>query len=231
MIPVSLPEPSGTRPHIFSYLALAICALAVVYIAERIRFWSVYWQSDARFVALAEPLDLTVGTAAFQIPQGYIVSGHWNFLQKDNRTDHLRLAMTWPGLAPAGHLSANSSQQQLRVELEHNPGRESLRAHLDPFYRRLARGGELRGPDGLKILTLSARGSARTDLVVYDPSRQDGFIARCRQETSRAVPTCHRAVLLASGLDLRYQFDQTLLPDWRQLDPAVLQKTGSFLVQ
>jgi hypothetical protein len=133
--------------------------------------------------------------------------------------------MSWPDLAPA--IDARGSSV-LTIELESNQPRESLRARLDPFYRRLARGGELPGPAGLKMLRLSAHGSPATDLVAYDPSDRNGFIARCRKEPATGNSTCHRAIVFSSGLELRYSFDQSVLPEWRQLDANVSARITAF---
>jgi len=235
VIPVSLPAPIGAEPRRFTYLALAICVLGAAYIADRVTYWSGYWQNGAAAMLRDGPVTLSIGSERLRLPRDYIVSARRSPQSpgRDNAFDALRLSMNWPGLASARSQDAGSFRRDgpnpaIQVELEHNPGRESLRARLDPFYRRLARGGELAGPDGLRILTLSARGAAKTELIVFDPSVQNGFIARCIRPSSLENAACHRAILLTSGLELRYRFDQHLLPDWRQLDTAILGKIGSF---
>ncbi|POF31639.1 hypothetical protein [Roseibium marinum] len=237
MIPLSLPAPIGLQTRRFTYLALAICILGAAHIATRVTYWSKIWHDNAAVIPGDGPVSLTVGAARFRVPSDYLVSAHRQLPEKNNRFDILRLAMSWPGLAGHGGAPrANAGPSRLsgtiQVELEHNPGRESLRARMDPFYRRLARGGELAGPDGLKILNLSSRGASRTELIVYDPSVQNGFIARCLKQPSNEDDTiCNRAILLSSGLELRYRFARDLLPDWRQLDNAILRKIDSFRVR
>ncbi|MCX2722293.1 hypothetical protein [Roseibium salinum] len=233
MIPVSLPAPINSQPRHFTFLALAICVLAAAYIVERVSYWSRYWQTNTAGALASEPVSLTIGTAQFRLPVGYIdtMRQRHQSLGGDSEFEALRLSMHWPDLgSAASRTPQRGAADEILVELEHNPGRESLRARLDPFYRRLARGAELSGPDGLKILTLSARRTPKTDLIVYDPSVRNGFIARCLRKSTTESATCHRAILLASGLELRYRFDQGLLPDWRKLDSAIIAKVESFRV-
>lgn len=229
LIPVTLPEPIGNRSRIFTYLSVAICLLAAAYIFERVRFWADHLQVMGSIPA--EPIQIAIGPTGFVVPPDYVISQRRNLLEQPSSSNYVRLAMTWPGLGPHTSGSSLLGDEMIRIELEHNPGRESLRARLDPFYRRLARGGELSGPGGLKLLNLSRLGGKRSDMIVYDPSKQNGFIARCRQQSSTSKATCHRAVQFSSGLDLRYSFDRSLLSDWRRLDRAVLLKIDSFKAQ
>ncbi len=226
LIPVTLPEPIGNRSRIFTYLSVAICLLAAALIFERVRFWTDHLQMAGNIPA--EPLQIAIGPTRFAVPPEYVISRRRNLLEQSSKSNYVQLAMTWPGLGPQSNRSSLLGEEVIRIELEHNPGRESLRARLDPFYRRLARGGEISGPGGLKLLNLSRLGGKRSDMIVYDPSKQNGFIARCRQQSSTSKATCHRAVQFSSGLDLRYSFDRSLLPDWRRLDRAVLLKIDSF---
>ncbi|MCV0429108.1 MAG: hypothetical protein K5905_26950 [Roseibium sp.] len=237
MTPLLLPEPSKAQPRHFTYLALAMCVLAIAHIAERTSYWSKYWQNGATETFGKKPVTLSVGTVEVTLPLEFITTSRQRYraLGADTNFKTLRLSMTWPFLdAPPLHTNVFSdsadNERTILVELESNPGRESLRARLDPFYRRLARGGEIRGPDGLKILTLSSRGSPTSDLIVYDPSVQNGFIARCLKKVATGRSICHRAIVLASGLELRYRFDRSLLPDWRKLDKSIIRKIASFRV-
>lgn len=239
MIPLSLPAPIGGRTRGFTFLVLAICLVGAAHIADRVTFWSKVWLGTETAASGDEPVFLTVGPGQFRIPPKYLAGARRQSSGTDNRFRSLRLAMIWPGLdspglhsgrfQPAGMSNQPGIGSTIQIELEHNPGRRSLRARMDPFYRRLARGGELAGPNGLKILNLSSHGGSGTELIVYDPSVQNGFIARCLRQSSQPDNTvCNRAVVLTSGLELRYRFARKLLPEWRQLDTAILQKIDTF---
>lgn len=234
MIPLSLPAASGANPSRFKVLVLAIIALAIAHLTERTVYWSSHWHMMSSSHAASAPVTLKIGDAGFHLPLDYIaINGQRKKAVGSSPSfSALKLAMTWPGLAPVNGpvtaFTSGSAETTLLVELEHNPGRESMRARLDPFYRRLARGGELNGPDGLKILTLSALGATGRDLIAYDPARRNGFIARCLTNKSGREPTCHRAIVLSSGLELRYRFNQDLLADWRQIDSAIIRKVSAF---
>lgn len=234
MIPMSLPVASGVKPRRFTALVLAIVLLSAAYIAERVAYWTRNWNSFEAFASVTGPVSIQVGQAGFNLPAEYIAMRRQRMAAQsgEGTLTALKLSMTWPDLQPVqsgtGLARYGFHDQVLVVELEFNPGRESMRARLDPFYRRLARGGELSGPGGLKILRLSARGAAGRDLIAYDPAEPGGFIARCRRAGSGSNAICHRAIVMSSGLELRYRFNQDLLQDWRQIDNAVIEKVMTF---
>lgn len=233
--PLSLPDPIGTKPRHFTYLALAMCVLATAFIAERASYWSRYWMSGPDVEFGKRQVSVNVGKTQLHLPLELIATPRQRHrsLSSDTVFKTLRLSMVWPALSASQGLYSGfgdklGTGQTILIELESNQGRESLRARLDPFYRRLARGGEIRGPGGLRILTLSAKGSATSDLIVYDPSERNGFIARCTRKSGSGNAICHRAIALASGLELRYRFDQSLLADWQELDRSIVQKISGF---
>ncbi|WP_269581493.1 hypothetical protein [Roseibium sp. Sym1] len=231
MIPLSLPEPSNSKPRHFTWLWLAICILSAVLFAEKALSLSAAWRETSAARA-REPVAVSVGPVRIRLPENLIASQQQRRLSRSGnaRFGSLRLALHWPDLSAMEEYASVPEGSAILVDLESNPGRESLRARLEPFYRRLARGGEQPGPDGLKILTLSARAAPATDLIAHDPSIQGGFITRCRKETPAGTAVCHRAIGITPGLELRYRFDQTLLPDWRRLDAALYARARTFLV-
>jgi len=222
MIPLSLPDPVSSKPRHFAWLSLALCLLGAALLAEKARALSGYWP-DAVRAAPREPVDVFVGPVKFLLPENMIATAYQRRLARSPhaRFATLRVALAWPQLSAMDSPAASPEGNAILVDLDSSPGRESLRARLEPFYRRLARGGEITGPDGLKMLTLSPRGAAETDLIAYDPAAPSGFIVRCRKVSPSGMAVCHRAIRFAAGLELRYRFDQTLLPDWRRLDSAV----------
>ncbi|WP_421983524.1 hypothetical protein [Roseibium sp.] len=234
MIPVSLPEPVNSNPRRFGRLIFAMCLLGAVHIAERTVYWSENWNASAFAGIPSGFATLSVGPETFKLPFAYIANPEYRTKVQEGAREFstLKISMTWPGLKPAVSYdpwdTTGAKDRILTLELEHNPERESMRARLDPFYRRLARGGELDGPDGLKVLRLSPRGALRTDQIVFDPARRNGFIARCRTAGPEARAVCHRAVVLSSGLELRYRFSQSLLDDWRRIDNAIVRKVAGF---
>jgi len=226
VIPVTLPAPCATSPRQFTWLALALCVLGTAHIVGKVCTWTGISPWHAPELP-SQPVTVSVGSTKFALRPHFIGSSRQQrqSLEPGTVFETLRLAMTWPDLEPA---TDKGGRAVLLIELESNQVRENLRARLDPFYRRLARGGEIFGPDGLKMLRLSAQGAPLTDLVAYDPVERNGFIARCRKEPSTGSATCHRAIVYSSGLELRYRFDQSLLPEWRSLDASVAAKVAEF---
>ncbi|MEP4767241.1 MAG: hypothetical protein ABJY83_05005 [Roseibium sp.] len=233
MIPYSLPEPIKTKPHHFTLLVVTLFVLATAYLFERGSYWYRHWQTPNAFPQ-SQTVAIAVGNHNFKIPLGYIRTEHQRqaVLNQGQTLQKLGLSMTWPHLAMPGNqifgASDSSSVEVIEADLESNLGRETLRAQLDPFYRRLARGGEFRGPAGLNILKLSASTSSDQDQIVYDPMQQNGFIARCSKKGAWAEAVCHRALPLGDGLELRYRFDRQLLPQWQTLDPAIMALIENF---
>jgi hypothetical protein len=209
-----------------------MCVLGTAHIAGKVYTWSFGWPAEAG-VRQDQPVRFAIGPTRFELPLNLIATAFQKrqALGSDTEFETLRLNLQWSSSATDGGDTGWTTPAEIQVELESNPGRESLRARLDPFYRRLARGGEKRGPAGLKVLTLSARRATATDLIVYDPAVQNGFIARCRKEPSSGTARCHRAIVFASGLELRYSFDQSLLPDWRRLDTDVVASIEGFRIK
>ncbi len=229
-----LPDASGTKPWHFTLLIAAIGLLATLLVVERTTNWASYLVDDPAKSVAPALMSLKVGGTLMRVPQDYVVKRPFGSLLQGSKSDlkKLRLAMSWPGLEAIGESAEVGSEHKLSegiivADLEHHPGRETLRGQLETFYKRLAR-GEFTGPNGLKLLSLSDQGSSKTDLIVYDPEKPNGFIARCLQLRALADAICHRAVMLPSGLELRYRFNGRLLTNWRALDRAVIRKIKSF---
>lgn len=233
MIPLSLPAPSGASPKRFRLLVMAMFVLGVAHVVERAAYWSGHWDTRGAWGRSAGLVAFTIGSTSFRIPAGYLVASRYG-ARADNGDRHaiVKLSMSWPALSPgtgADRLGTlDIPERTIFAELEFSPGRESMRARLDPFYRRLARAGEQVGPAGLRFLSLSAPGAVASDLIAYDPSRRNGFIARCRKNRSSRNAICFRAVVLTAGVELRYRFSQGLLADWRRIENAMLHKIMMF---
>lgn len=234
MIPLTLPEPLSARPRSFTWLAFALCLLASALVAERVRYWSTHWET-AFPGSRNTPVNVSVGPAGFLLPANYIAAPgqRASALAKEGEFEILRLMMSWPDLEASPDRYGDSrafgpEDGTILVELENSPGRQSLRARIEPFLRRLARGGEEYGPGGLRLVTLSPRGAQETDIIVYDPLEPDGFIARCLRKAGAPATVCHRARRIAAGLELRFSFDQALLPQWRALEHGISEKIGEF---
>ncbi|MEP3045770.1 MAG: hypothetical protein ABJL55_12405 [Roseibium sp.] len=233
MIPYSLPEPINAKPLHFTLLVAALLVLTSAYLFSRGSYWYKHWQTPYAFPQ-SQTVALAIGDRHFKIPIGYIRKEYQRLavLNQGQELSKLGLSMTWPHLAMPNNqrssLEAGKVISVIEADLENSYGLETLRAQLDPFYRRLARGGEIRGPAGLNILQLSVPTASDQDQIVYDPTHANGFIARCMKKVAWSNATCHRALPLGNGLELQYRFDRQLLPEWQSLDPAVMALIENF---
>ncbi|MTI04403.1 hypothetical protein E1180_02590 [Roseibium denhamense] len=231
MTPMSLPDPIGLKPGRFSVLAVSIAVLAAAYLADRIAYWTWNWDTAASRFQYPQILDVEIGPSAFAIPSDLLVNTRQKAALASGRRSvpKLSLEVTWPELSavPQKYPASRTANRTITIDLESNPGRETMRARLDPFYRRLARGGELDGPAGLTVLRLS-RKNASSDIIAFDPTTPNGFIARCSQDASTGNSVCHRAVAFQKGIEIRYRFDRDLLADWQVIEHSILGKVTSF---
>ncbi|WP_420414684.1 hypothetical protein [Roseibium sp.] len=233
MVRPTLPAATNAKPLHFTMLAAALCVLTSAYVADRAVYWSgvvaPLFQNHRQTL-----VSLSIGPHPFEIPAGYFRSAQHRIAADGEvpRHQQVSLLMTWPDLKMPGDEDAPARFGEplplIQVNLENDPHRESLRTQLDPVYKRLARGGERTAEAGLNMLTLSGQNAKNRDIIVYDPEADDGFIARCVRKRITDKAVCHRSITPGGGLLIRYQFDQTLLPDWRRLDRAVQAKLGTF---
>ncbi len=230
----SLPAPINAKPLHFTMLATVLCVLTSAYIAERSFYWSKLvaplFQKSHRHSAV----NLAIGPHQFSIPAGYISSARHRAGSQSSGSNHqqVSLLMTWPDMKMPGDEDAPTRfgvpVPLIKVDLENDPYRESLRSQLDPVYKRLARNAGVEAGAGLAMLRLSTQEADDRDIIVYDPATEDGFIARCIKKRITDTAVCHRTITPGAGLLIRYQFDQSLLAEWRALDLAVKVKVSRF---
>lgn len=231
MIPYSLPEPSNIKAHHFTMLTAALLLLTVAFLADRGLYWYRHWQTPFTFPK-NQMVPVLVGQTEFRIPAGYIRQDNRRtaVLNTGAQLPALGLAITWPdlGMPDNSRSDLSGSPKIINIDIKQSTERETLRSQLEPFYKRLARGGETRGPSGLNTLNLSADTAEQRDQIVYDRAEKNGFIARCVQKTAWSTATCQSTLPVSGDLELTYRFDQRLLSEWRLLDQTVALVLESF---
>ncbi len=229
MIPISVPDASGAHPLHFKVLTGTMVVLAAAYLFHVGSGWAAYIQSGPPLFQSHRKAHFSIGETRFEVPISHVAStGDIRSLLSGHKALHsieLAFPWPWPGLAGiAEHRLPGPIRERdavLKVEIANAPEVETLRSRLNPFFRRLARGGELQDPSGLIMLSLSGFGSAGTDRIVFDQGDPDGFIARCVKTSVREPDLCHRAIPFRDGLTLSYRFERSFLHMWPRLDGIV----------
>lgn len=227
-----LPAPTTASPRYFTVVLSTLCLMGGVFLAERAfqAAMSLHRAGDRALILT----DITIGPHAFQIPAGFIRSlrPSYDGLASTGAHRTASLLLTWPDLSmpgdPASSPRLGVPLPLIQIDLEYSPQRETLRAQLDPVYRRLAPGAQQRSPNGLNTLDLALEDTPEEDLIAYDPSAPTGFLTRCVRKRTADKSVCHRSVTPGKGLVIHYRFDQTLLPRWRALDQMIQDKVNSF---
>ncbi len=227
MILIELPRASGMRPFHFTLLTIAITAMTLVYMAYIGARWSGYWRSEVLWMDAPELVSAQVGGQNFLIPPSLMrAQSKFSLLSGRSETNTLQLDALWPSMSgfhqqrAAQSSSRKSNANLILIDITRNDGGETMRDRLDTVYRRLARGPASEGPAGLKVLTLSSPVALKTDQIVYEPGRKNGFIARCRKAADTAA-TCTREARISKTLAVSYRFKRSLLANWGRLDRRV----------
>ena len=227
MIPVQLPSASGMKPLHFTLLTIAMAILALVYVTYLAARWTGYWESDVVWMSAPQQRSVRIADASFTVPDTLMRSPGQglSFLTGTETVSSLNLAVVWPsmkGFRATGNRSAERPGSNLILIDIAAGAEEVMRDRLVTVYKRLARGEEKAGPAGLKVLTLSSAVALETDQVVFEPGRETGFIARCRQPKGE-VSICSRDMRLDEDLTITYRFDRKLLANWGRLDRRITQ--------
>ncbi|MEJ8475535.1 hypothetical protein [Roseibium algae] len=230
MIPIELPRSSGVKPIHFTILAASITALTLVYLIYLSARWTGYWQNDVIWVSDPATNFVQVNGSKFAVPAGLMRNPAHGLsrLARHQTMSSLKLDVAWPAMTGFKRDGTTPTQsQKIQIEISASTDGETMRDRLKPVYKRLARGPEADGPAGLKILTLSSPVALKTDQVVFEPDRPNGFIARCLK-TKNQQALCTREIRLSDGLLVTYQFAQGLLASWGRLDRRVDQLVKSL---
>ncbi len=235
MFPVELPSASGMRPLHFTILTVGIAILALLYLTYIGARWSGYWQSDRIWLEAPFKQSIQIGDKMFVVPVEMLVGSvpAYSILPGPHREDTFSLKVSWPEMKPARRSTNQPSRpaadtNTILINVVASSEGETMRDRLAPVYRRLARGPELEGPAGLKILTLSSAVSLERDEIVFEEtSRGSGFIARCRQSRETGSQ-CSREMRFGDNLTVTYSFHRKFLTNWGRLDRKVSQLLNSL---
>ncbi|WP_417671792.1 hypothetical protein [Roseibium sp.] len=236
MFPIELPSSSGMRPLHFTILTFAMAILALVYVTYIGARWSGYWSDDIIWSDTSRHHSVRIGQTTFQVPLSLTPSSGSVFplMSSSQVASSLNLQVAWPSMkgVPATAEGKSDSDvaaiNRIFLNIATPDGDETMRDRLAPVYRRLARGPETDGPAGLKVLTLSSPIALDRDEIVFEPSRDTGFIARCKRPKGGAA-TCTRQLALNDELTITYRFNRSLLANWGRLDRRVTQLLRSLV--
>lgn len=213
---------------------LSLCVLGTLFLIPRASHLARALAPHLDTSGTYASMDILLGPHRFRIPRGFVRSTQNSLdgLASTGTHRSASLLLTWPDLSmpgdPASAARLGVPLPLIQVDLEYSPERENLRAQLDPMFRRMAPGAQRPGAGGLNTLSLARQEAPEEDLIAYDPASETGFVTRCVRKRANDKSVCHRTITPGKGLVIHYQFDQTLLPQWRALDQTIRDKVDGF---
>ncbi|NBN63635.1 hypothetical protein GWI72_03185 [Microvirga tunisiensis] len=224
MLPTALPRPTGCNPLHFLAMTGLLALLAAAYIVHVASGWIALASAGDTRTSSPYPLALQVGEHRFLVPANMVPRAEQR--NPDLQQDRLVLEMTWPALA--GYAGGTPDAETLiTLDLIASRQVETLGERLDSVYRRLAGAHEFRGPAGLSLIDMSGRAGAGNDVIVFEASERDGFIARC-QTPEQGVARCFRDFRLAPDLVVSYRFQRSALANWGRMDRRIIDRISAM---
>ena len=107
-----------------------------------------------------------------------------------------------------------------------------MSGRFEPIYSTIIAKPGVPGPAGVVIYEFAKQsGYDDETLVVGERPGKEPFVARCLRGAGAAdsLAPCQRDVAFGDGLSLSYRFPEELLPQWREMDAALLARMSSML--
>jgi hypothetical protein len=212
-------EYHSLTPWIFALVAVAVLATGVL----------VYFrglQQDALdLVTDATRVPLEVAHHRFMVPANMLRTDRQ---RRGGQTDAIDMALHWPELSgysdatAADFASGDPRAPIIYVTIGPRLAPLDATARLDTVYARFFTGKAVAGPSGLVGRMLSAGSGFDGEVIYFQPSAQQPFVARCPATATAEMPaTCLRDINIGTDLTILFRFDKNLLGQWQPLEAGV----------
>jgi hypothetical protein len=179
--------------------------------------------------------EIVIGNNVLAVPANYI---RFQKQRATGEAHRLDLYMRWPDLAGYGNEirddfnHRDGSRRIIFLSVETRLMSRDMSGRMEPIYRRLVELPGAPGPNGLRTYRFNeSSGYMNEVLLVGNRPGKAPFVARCLTGpvAAQSLAACERDVHVGNDLSLTYRFPEALLGEWRELDRAVVAKTGEFL--
>lgn len=152
--------------------------------------------------------------------------------RKDGRAESISTYLSWPRMEGFRKETASTFSNPARrdglifADFSQSVMSRDMSGRVEPIYSRLFNGVPVKGPAGLTIRSLSKKSGFGDEKLLIARTKDGGIYAvRCvlpakKQEATSA--DCLRDVRVGKDLTMLYRFSSTLLPQWQEIDRAML---------
>lgn len=187
-----------------------------------------------KFTASPERVALTIGAAAFSIPQNYT---RLPKTRGGGAQEEVELHALLPDLAPYSDAEAEAfdnttaSSRVLFMALRPSQRRLSEKDRLERIYLNQVENRQgMEGPYGLRryIFTRESNYPGQELYVGTDARGGQAVIVCTTESADEPVPTCRRETDLGNGIFFSYEYRRGHLENWRDIDARAVALVSSF---
>lgn len=197
--------------------------------------WFGHSISMAGHTDSTKAFEVVIGNNVIQAPANAIRFDH---ARRDGIAQRLDLYLRWPDLAGYSDdyrddfNNVGVERRIIFASLEPRLMSRDMSGRFEPIYDDLIEKQGQSGPADLTIYSFTAKsGYANEQLVVGKRAGRMPFVTRCLTGVSaeQSLAPCQRDVDVGDNLSLSYRFPASLLPEWRDLDTRIVEKTRSMI--
>lgn len=182
------------------------------------------------------PLKITINGDDLLIPANMIRFRNQRANGIHERAD---LHVHWPSMngysnefADQFNALTNASSQILFLTLEKREMRKDMSGRIALIYNSFLHGPAIDAGNGLVQRDFANDSPYAGEKLLFESGNPHPFATRCMEQnvSDKKRGVCIRDIQIGKRLMLTYRFDQTLLPQWRQLDRSIRQVFNGMVV-
>ncbi len=221
----------SVRPFRFAMFVLftgLITATIVLVTRFSLSLWMEAANEPDKNEGVATHLNFRIGEQPFSIPANMVEQALPE--GEDLQKGRIDLAMQWPQMIGRNEenrlafadMTRSAPILQVMLRLHSDPVSPSQR--FERIFRPAFFGEPLDAPNGLTGILLAEGSGYGGEVLYYDQTPGDArFSIRCNSLDTRSAPAeCLRHMQLSAEIALEYRFRIGLLPQWREIEKAVL---------